>query len=301
MLSERLTQYSALAEAKLAELLQEGEHAPILAESMAYSVFSGGKRIRPALCMAACELCGGAAEDALYAACAVELIHTYSLIHDDLPAMDDDDMRRGKPSSHKAFGEANAILAGDGLQALAFYALSLCKEAAVLEPVAKGAFEMVMGQSLDVNSGGNVLLLRQLQDYKTGALFRASVASGAACAKATAGQRAALIRFADAYGMLFQITDDILDFEGGRGPDGKDGRQGRAGRKDHVCHGLRVGCRKGIREAICARSARSDPRGWQGRHFFCRADRLHADKKIVKTNTEILRFKPCGCKATGKM
>jgi geranylgeranyl diphosphate synthase type II len=104
--------------------------------------------------MAACELCGGKAEDALYAACALELIHTYSLIHDDLPAMDNDDMRRGKPSSHKAFGEANAILAGDGLQALAFYALSLCPAKDTLEYIGKGAFEMVMGQSWTSTAAG---------------------------------------------------------------------------------------------------------------------------------------------------
>lgn len=214
MLSERLTQYSVLTEEKLGELLSESDRAPILEESMAYSVFSGGKRIRPALCMAACELCGGAPEDALLAACALEMIHTYSLIHDDLPAMDNDDMRRGKPSNHKAFGEANAILAGDGLQSLAFYALSLCPHTDALAAISKGAFEMVMGQSLDVNSGGDESLLRQLQDYKTGALFRAAVTSGAACANATKEQREALICFADAYGMLFQITDDILDFEG---------------------------------------------------------------------------------------
>ena len=214
MLSERLTQYSEWTEKKLGELLSESERAPILQESMAYSVFSGGKRIRPALCMAACELCGGAAQDALYAACALEMIHTYSLIHDDLPAMDNDDMRRGKPSNHKAFGEANAILAGDGLLSLAFYALALCGHADALAAVSKGAFEMVMGQSLDVNSGGDESLLRQLQEYKTGALFRAAVLSGAACAGASAGQRDALVRFAEAYGMLFQITDDILDFEG---------------------------------------------------------------------------------------
>jgi len=214
MLSERLTQYSVLTEEKLGELLSESDRAPILEESMAYSVFSGGKRIRPALCMAACELCGGAPEDALLAACALEMIHTYSLIHDDLPAMDNDDMRRGKPSNHKAFGEANAILAGDGLQSLAFYALSLCPHTDALAAISKGAFEMVMGQSLDVNSGGDETLLRKLQDYKTGALFRAAVTSGAACANATKEQREALIRFADAYGMLFQITDDILDFEG---------------------------------------------------------------------------------------
>lgn len=214
MLSERLTQYSEWTEAKLAELLSTGERAPILQESMAYSVFSGGKRIRPALCMAACELCGGDAQDAAYAAGALEMIHTYSLIHDDLPAMDNDDMRRGKPSNHKAFGEANAILAGDGLLSLAFYALSLCPHSDALSAIAKGAFEMVMGQSLDVNSGGDESLLRQLQDYKTGALFRAAVSSGAACAGASAQQREALVRFANAYGMLFQITDDILDCEG---------------------------------------------------------------------------------------
>jgi geranylgeranyl diphosphate synthase, type II len=221
MLSERLTYYSGRTEKKLAELLSESACAPILGESMAYSVFSSGKRIRPALCMAASELCGGAAEDAVYAACALELIHTYSLIHDDLPAMDNDDMRRGKPSNHKAFGEANAILAGDGLQALAFYALSRCPAQDALDYIAKGAFEMVMGQSLDVNSGGDESLLRKLQDFKTGALFRAAVASGAACAGADAAKREALIRFADAYGMLFQITDDILDFEGDAGVLGK--------------------------------------------------------------------------------
>jgi geranylgeranyl diphosphate synthase type II len=231
MLSERLTQYSVLTEEKLGELLSESDRAPILEESMAYSVFSGGKRIRPALCMAACELCGGAPEDALLAACALEMIHTYSLIHDDLPAMDNDDMRRGKPSNHKAFGEANAILAGDGLLSLAFYALSLCPHTDALAAISKGAFEMVMGQSLDVNSGGDETLLRQLQDYKTGALFRAAVTSGAACANATKEQREALIRFADAYGMLFQITDDILDFEGeasvlGKSV-GKDAKEGK--------------------------------------------------------------------------
>ncbi|MCE5189630.1 MAG: polyprenyl synthetase family protein [Eubacteriales bacterium] len=214
MLSEQLSEYSRLTERKLSELIDEASCAPILNRSMLYSVFSGGKRVRPALCIASCELCGGIAEDALLAACAVELIHTYSLIHDDLPAMDNDDMRRGKPSSHKAFGEANAILAGDGLQALAFLALAKydCKDA--LEYISRGALQMVIGQSLDVNAEGGVDLLEALQDYKTGALFRAAVLSGAACAHANAAQREALIRFANAYGMLFQITDDILDSTG---------------------------------------------------------------------------------------
>jgi len=214
MLSERVTAYSRLTEKKLKELLDETSCSPVLNRSMVYSTFSGGKRVRPALCMASCELCGGKAEDALQAACAVELIHTYSLIHDDLPAMDNDDMRRGKPSSHKAFGEANAILAGDALQALAFLALSQCACKDALEPIARGALQMVMGQSLDVNADGGAELLEALQDYKTGALIRAAVISGAACARANAAQQEALTRFANAYGMLFQITDDILDCTG---------------------------------------------------------------------------------------
>ena len=214
MLNEQLTAYSRMAEQKLKELLEETACAPVLNRSMVYSTFSGGKRLRPALCMAACELCGGKAEDALLAACAVELIHTYSLIHDDLPAMDNDDMRRGKPSSHKAFGEANAILAGDALQALAFLALAQCGIAGALEEIARGALQMVMGQSLDVNADGGAELLEALQDYKTGALIRAAVLSGAACANANAEQTEALLQFANAYGMLFQITDDILDCTG---------------------------------------------------------------------------------------
>lgn len=214
MLNERLSAYSELTDKKLGELLSSESIPPVLAESMAYSVFSGGKRLRPSLCMAACELCGGTMEDALLPACAVELIHTYSLIHDDLPSMDNDDMRRGKPSNHIAFGEANAILAGDGLQALAFLALSECTDTDAIRAISQGAFEMVMGQSLDCNACGGADMLTTLQDYKTGALFRAAVGAGAACAHAGSHQKLALTEFANAYGMLFQITDDILDFEG---------------------------------------------------------------------------------------
>lgn len=214
MLNERLSAYSELTDRKLGELLSNESIPPVLAESMAYSVFPGGKRLRPSLCMAACELCGGKMEDALLPSCAIELIHTYSLIHDDLPAMDNDDMRRGKPSNHIAFGEANAILAGDGLQSLAFMALADCTDSDAIRAIAQGAFEMVMGQSMDCNACGGADSLTTLQDYKTGALFRAAVGAGAACAHASAQKKQALIEFASAYGMLFQITDDILDFEG---------------------------------------------------------------------------------------
>jgi geranylgeranyl pyrophosphate synthase len=214
MLTEKFSAYSAMTDRKLGELLANDSFPPVLSESMAYSVFSGGKRLRPSLCMAACEYCGGAAEDALLAACAVELIHTYSLIHDDLPSMDNDDFRRGKPSNHKAFGEANAVLAGDGLQSLAFLALSDCMSRDAVGHIARGALEMIMGQSLDMSTCGGADQLTALQDYKTAALFRAAVGSGAACARSGGRQMEALLAFASAYGMLFQITDDILDFEG---------------------------------------------------------------------------------------
>ena len=235
MLNERLCAYAELTDRKLGELLQNPSIPPILSESMAYSVFSGGKRLRPSLCMAACELCGGRAEDALVPACALELIHTYSLIHDDLPAMDNDDLRRGKPSNHIAFGEANAILAGDGLQALAFLALADCACPDALGYVARGAFEMVMGQSMDCNACGGAEILETLQDYKTAALFRAAVGAGAACARASHQQKEALLAFANAYGMLFQITDDILDAEGSAETLGKTvGKDAEAGKLTFV-------------------------------------------------------------------
>lgn len=235
MLNNRLAAYAKITDQKLGELLADPTIPALLRESMAYSVFSGGKRLRPALCMAACEFCGGTAEDALLPACAVELIHTYSLIHDDLPAMDNDDMRRGKPSSHIAFGEANAILAGDGLQALAFAVLAECPAFLAQKHIARGAFEMVMGQSLDCNTEGKASLLDTLQDYKTGALFRAAVGAGAACANACTEEAIALLEFASAYGMLFQITDDILDFEGSTETLGKSvGKDAAAGKVTYV-------------------------------------------------------------------
>ena len=220
MLSERLTQYSELTERKLGELLSESENAPILQESMAYSVFSGGKRVRPALCMAACELCGGSAEDALNAACAVELIHTYSLIHDDLPAMDNDDLRRGQPTSHKVYGEANAILAGDALLTLAFEVLSGAQEP--LHPGrlarelarASGSRGVVGGQCEDLASEGKEPTAAQLDFIhlnKTAALIRASCRMGALAGGAGEADVEALGRFGERIGLAFQAADDILN------------------------------------------------------------------------------------------
>ncbi|KQW10009.1 MULTISPECIES: (2E,6E)-farnesyl diphosphate synthase [Pseudomonas] len=198
-----------------------------LYEAMRYSVMNGGKRVRPLLAYAACEALGGQAEQANGAACAVELIHAYSLVHDDLPAMDDDDLRRGQPTTHKQFDEACAILAGDGLQSLAFSALldpalSDCPAQVRLDMVsalalAAGPAGMVGGQAIDLGSVGLKLdqsALEYMHRHKTGALIEASVKLGAlASGRATPTQLQALQTYARAIGLAFQVQDDILDVE----------------------------------------------------------------------------------------
>jgi len=195
--------------------------------AMRYSVFNGGKRIRPLLAYAACEALGGAAQQADGAACAVELIHAYSLVHDDLPAMDDDDLRRGQPTTHKAFDEATAILAGDGLQSLAFAVLAsdqrnpqnadvrLSMFSALAD--AAGPAGMVGGQAIDLGSVGQQLqqpALEIMHRHKTGALIEASVRLGA-LASGHSDERSltALSTYARAVGLAFQVQDDILDVE----------------------------------------------------------------------------------------
>jgi len=198
-----------------------------LYEAMRYSVMNGGKRVRPLLVYAACEALGGMAEQANGAACAVELIHAYSLVHDDLPAMDDDDLRRGQPTTHKQFDEACAILAGDGLQSLAFSALldpalSDCPVQIRLDMVsalalAAGPAGMVGGQAIDLGSVGLKLdqdALEYMHRHKTGALIEASVRLGAlASGRATPETLQALQTYARAIGLAFQVQDDILDVE----------------------------------------------------------------------------------------
>ena len=198
-----------------------------LYEAMRYSVMNGGKRVRPLLAYAACEALGGKAEQANGAACAVELIHAYSLVHDDLPAMDDDDLRRGQPTTHKQFDEACAILAGDGLQSLAFSALldpalSDCPAQIRLDMVsalalAAGPAGMVGGQAIDLGSVGLKLdqnALEYMHRHKTGALIEASVRLGAlASGRSTPEQLQALQIYARAIGLAFQVQDDILDVE----------------------------------------------------------------------------------------
>ena len=195
--------------------------------AMRYSLFNGGKRVRPLLVYAACEALGGEPERANAAACAVELIHAYSLVHDDLPAMDDDDLRRGQPTTHIAFDEACAILAGDGLQSLAFEALSDAAHnphdadlrLAMLSTLARaaGPAGMVGGQAIDLGSVGQALdqnALEIMHRHKTGALIEASVQLGAlASGRADEHALKALHTYARAIGLAFQVQDDILDVE----------------------------------------------------------------------------------------
>jgi geranylgeranyl diphosphate synthase type II len=198
-------------------------------EAMRYSLFVGGKRIRPILCLAAAEAVNSDAavrQRALPVACALECIHTYSLIHDDLPAMDDDDLRRGKPTNHTVFGEAAAILAGDGLLTFAFDLLSSPVSAAVADSAririiqtvarAAGPLGMVGGQSLDMIYEGQQVgyeTLRSIHRSKTGALITASVTCGAIVAGASVEQEDALKTYGDHIGLAFQIVDDLLDVE----------------------------------------------------------------------------------------
>ncbi len=194
-------------------------------EAMAYSLMAGGKRIRPLLVMAAAEAVGSKGYNYLPIACGLEMIHTYSLIHDDLPCMDDDDLRRGRPTNHKVFGEAMAVLAGDGLLTLAFEVMleqKNCSPEILVETVREiaicaGSFGMVGGQGLDLEAEGKTISpeeLRRLHAGKTGALFIAAIRSGARLAGANEQQLLALTRYADLLGLCFQITDDILDVTG---------------------------------------------------------------------------------------
>ena len=212
-----------------------------LHEAMRYSVFGGGKRLRPALAIMACEALGGTRPAALPGACALEMIHTYSLIHDDLPSMDDDDFRRGRPSCHRAFDEATAILAGDALQAEAFGTIARQVKRPALAAAltgelaqAAGAAGMVGGQVLDLagSSKSNETTLERIHRLKTAAMFRAAARMGALSAGASPTAVNRLGVFGESLGLAFQIVDDILDVSGtvgelGKTP-GKDSAQDKA-------------------------------------------------------------------------
>jgi geranylgeranyl diphosphate synthase type II len=191
-------------------------------EAMRYSIFAGGKRLRPVICLATAEVLSGKNDDALPLACAVECIHTYSLIHDDLPSMDNDDFRRGKPTSHKVYGEGIAVLAGDALLTIAFEIAASCRawprysHADVIHElaVAAGSQKLVAGQVADLEGEGKKISpaeLRYIHENKTAALISSSIRLGAMSANATPKQLATLTDFGQSLGLAFQVIDDILD------------------------------------------------------------------------------------------
>ncbi|KJS00695.1 MAG: geranyl transferase [Peptococcaceae bacterium BRH_c4a] len=203
-------------------------YPPIIHEAVRYSLFAGGKRLRPVLALASAEILGGNQRDILPAACALELIHTYSLIHDDLPAMDNDDLRRGMPTCHKKYGEAMAILAGDALLTMAFELITLCPVTNVITPAslitviaeisrASGTAGLVGGQVVDImstSSKADEETLDYIHRCKTGAMYRASVRTGALLSGASRKDLDNLTGYAEHLGMAFQIADDILDIVG---------------------------------------------------------------------------------------
>ncbi|MDH7498155.1 MAG: polyprenyl synthetase family protein [Syntrophomonadaceae bacterium] len=227
--AEELRRRQQLVEEHLPAFLPDPEtFPPVIHQAMHYALFNGGKRLRPLLLLEAARVAGGDAEQVMPFACAVEMIHSYSLVHDDLPAMDDDDYRRGKPTCHRVFGEANAILAGDALLTQAFAVMTSSALQGRLDPrralramveiaTAAGSTGMIGGQVIDLASEGQHPALEQLQAMhrmKTGALFVACLRSGAILAGAAAAVVDAFTAYGDALGLCFQITDDILDIEG---------------------------------------------------------------------------------------
>lgn len=259
------TRRQAVEEALDRGLPPEDTYPPTIHRAMRYSVIAGGKRLRPILVIASAEAAGGRMEDVLPTACAFELLHTYSLIHDDLPAMDDDDYRRGRLTSHKVFGEAVAILAGD---ALLTHALGLvgtnftlgkvppdaCPRVLVEIAEAAGTAGMIGGQVVDIESEGRSVsaeTLEYIHTHKTGALIRAALRVGALLAGATEPTLQALTRYGERLGLAFQIVDDVLDVEGTLETLGKtagsDRRKQKVTYPDH--HGLAAS--KIRAEALC--------------------------------------------------
>ncbi len=204
------------------------QYPPTIHEAMRYSVFAGGKRVRSILALAATEAVGGDAKVVLPVACALELIHTYSLVHDDLPAMDDDDLRRGKPTCHKVFGEATAILTGDALLTMAFELLTSPSLALKITPIkqleiirrisqAVGSYGLIGGQVMDIESEGKQIDAPQLEyihTHKTGCLIRVSVIAGGMAADCSEEHLNSLSHYGEKVGLAYQIMDDILDVEG---------------------------------------------------------------------------------------
>ena len=249
-----LREYAQMVEQRFETLLpalssgsfDAGQMPGLLAESMRYSLLAGGKRLRPAMLLAACEMLGGDAAEALDDACAMEMIHTYSLIHDDLPGMDNDDLRRGRPTNHVVYGVGQALLAGDGLLNMA-YEVMLANAAAhparanahvmAMSEIARGAgvTGMVAGQCADLYAEGKRVQSAELLDYihrgKTMAMFVGAIRAGARLADANEAALRAVTAYAEAFGVLFQVSDDVLDvtadaaaFGKSKGKDERDGK-----------------------------------------------------------------------------
>ena len=222
-LHEYLTSVTAEVDAALDGFLPKAKARPAtIHAAMRYAVFAGGKRLRPVLCLAAAEACGGARANALAPACAVELMHTYSLVHDDLPAMDDDDLRRGRPTCHKVYGEGMAVLCGDALLTQAFGVLAQSpvttrystRDCLTELAATGGSQQLIGGQVMDLEGEGQALTRRALvriHEAKTAALLTTALRLGAMSANATPAKLAALTRFGRALGLAFQVIDDILD------------------------------------------------------------------------------------------
>ena len=224
--NQYLTEKKDLIDNKLDSLVPENREIPVITEAMRYSLFAGGKRLRPILTLMACEVFEGCEEDVLPFACCIEMIHTYSLIHDDLPAMDNDDLRRGKPTNHKVFGEGFAVLAGDALLNHAFETMTAIiantpkpEYVRAMELICKasGVNGMIGGQCIDLyseNKSIDLETLKRMHGKKTGALITASLTAGAVISKAGQDDIKNIMEFGDLIGLAFQVTDDILDVSG---------------------------------------------------------------------------------------
>ena len=256
--------------------------------AMRYSLFAGGKRMRPVLCIAAAEACGGSRDNALPAACAVECVHTYSLIHDDLPCMDDDDFRRGRPTSHKVFGEGIAVLAGDALLTVAFEILASVRETARYElkdfmtrlSFAAGSRKLIAGQVADLEGEGRKSSraeLRFIHECKTAAMISASLELGALSANATPRQLSALSAFGTKMGLAFQVIDDILDITQTSEKLGKSAGKDLAAQKTTypALIGLEASRREALRLTASARKA-IEPFGTDAARLRQLADHLLA-------------------------
>jgi geranylgeranyl diphosphate synthase type II len=278
---ETLARYASQIEEALAEALpSDPDTPPDLLEAMRYSLMAGGKRLRPILVLLAAEACGADLRDAMPAACAVEMVHTYSLIHDDLPAMDDDDLRRGQPTSHVAFGEAMAILAGDALLTRAFEVLAadlpdpvVAAECCRVLASAGGSDGMVGGQVADLAATDTspesvddpLQVLGAIHRRKTGRLLAASLELGAVVAGANIQVRESLLDYGQQVGLAFQVADDLLDVEGDINRTGKtSGRDAHLGKWTYPALAGNDTSRRLARNCIASACAAVEPLGEAG-------------------------------------